>query len=186
MKWTGILLFMALCLGLMITLVCISWPYLAAVLPPDKPEKVSALIAFVYTLITFATLLAVVGGALIALRQLSHLNAAVSANTVQLMTSAHRELMGKLIEKPELYAALIGDQLPTDGPAKVYLSMIVNHGLNAFILRQHGYIDDEWWKAIIADMRKTLGHGGVRQWWHQIRDCYPRSFQEFIDSQILN
>jgi hypothetical protein len=186
MKRNAASLFIVICLAILVAFVALSWSYLGSVLPPDKPEKLSALIAYAYTLITLATLLAVIGGALLAFRQLAHLNASIKTNTVQLMTTAHRELLNKALDSRSIFNALKANELP-NGESEhlvVYLSMVFNHGFNAFTLHEQKYIDEEWWTAIRKDMRNTMHAGAMRQWWTKTREYYPKRYQEFIDGQI--
>jgi hypothetical protein len=109
----------------------------------------------------------------------------VTTNTVQLMVSGHRELLGRILEQPQLYDAIGGGDIPEDKWKTVYLSMFFNHGLNAFRLRETGYIDDDWWEAIIRDMKETVGREGMRKWWAHIKDFYPSKYRTFIEQSIL-
>lgn len=101
------------------------------------------------------------------------------------MVSNHRDLLGKLIDKPELVNALTGDQKPSDPALGAYLSMFFNHGLNTFILHELGYIDEEWWQAMVRDMRNTLKRKAPTQWWAEVKLFYPERYQQFVEREIL-
>lgn len=109
----------------------------------------------------------------------------IRANTVQLMVTAHRELLGKILEQPELHRKITSEELPADPSSRVYMSMIFNHGFNAFALREECFIDDDWWSAITRDMRDVIRHGGMRKRWESIKEFYPLRYQSFIDRRVL-
>jgi hypothetical protein len=110
----------------------------------------------------------------------------IRVNTVQLMVDEHRELLGKILEQPRLLDALTGTDLPVDKALRVYLSMFLNHGFNAFNLRQQGYIDDDWWAAIIRDMRDVMRTGAMQKWWKEVGQDYPSRYQNFVNRCILS
>ncbi len=112
----------------------------------------------------------------------------VSANTVQLMVTGHRELLGMMIDHPELYNAVTAKEIP-DKPLTIYLSMLFNHGLNTWTLRDQGFIDDDWWAAIVRDMKAVYQQGSmvVLRLYprHGMIRCMSRS-SETIPKQIFN
>ncbi len=119
-------------------------------------------------------------------KQTAAVEKTIKVNTVQLMVDEHRELLGKILEQPKLLDALTGADLPSDPAPRVYLSMFLNHGFNAFNLRQQGYIDDDWWAAIIRDMRDVMRTGAMRKWWKKVGQDYPSRYQNFINGCILS
>lgn len=117
--------------------------------------------------------------------QTASVEKSVRVNTVQLMVSGHRELLGKILDQPKLFEALTAKDIPTDPASVVFLSMFLNHGFNAFTLREHGYIDDDWWAAMILDMQDIIRREAMRKWWGRVKQFYPTRYQRFIDHSIL-
>lgn len=108
----------------------------------------------------------------------------VRANTVQLMVTGHRELLGMIIDHPGLYDALRGSEIP-EKPLTTYLSMFFNHGLNAWTLRDQDLIDDDWWSAIVRDMKDVYQKEPLKKWWGMVKQFYPTRYQIFIETEIL-
>ncbi len=117
--------------------------------------------------------------------QTASLKKTVKTNTVQLLVSGQREVLGKILEHPPLYDAITGQDVPKDGASQIYLSMVFNHGFNTFALRKEGYIDDDWWAAITRDMQNVMRHGALTKWWPRVKQYYPRGYQQFIDQCVL-
>jgi hypothetical protein len=145
----------------------------------EHPANLQAWIYILQTVLLFGTLF-YFG------KQTEALKKTIKANTVQLLMSEQREVLGKTIEHPALYDALIGQDIPKDGGSRIYLSMVFNHGFNAFSLRKEGYIEDDWWAAITRDMQDVMRKGAMRKRWAEIRQDYPSSYQNFIDHCILS
>ncbi|MGH9459941.1 MAG: hypothetical protein ACRD1X_01895 [Vicinamibacteria bacterium] len=165
--------------------VLLLWP-LAIGLGWGKLEVVSTHTAFFQAWIYLLQTVALFGTLVYIAMQTRSVERAVTANTVQMMVAAHRELLGKAVEKPELHAALMAEDLPKDAALRPYLSMWLNHGFNAYSLHEAGYIDAEWWEATRRDMRDVLGHGGMKAWWARVKKFYPARYQRFIDEEILD
>jgi hypothetical protein len=117
--------------------------------------------------------------------QTKNIERSVKTNTVQLMFTNHRELLSMVIERPMLYHLMTGKNLPRHPEATVYLSMLLNHGFNIFTLREHCYIDDDWWVAIVQDMQDVYRRRVMREWWDNVKQFYPTRYQNFINRQIL-
>ncbi|PYX08652.1 MAG: hypothetical protein DMG88_09865 [Acidobacteria bacterium] len=110
----------------------------------------------------------------------------IKTNTFQMMVNENRELLGKILEQPKLFDALTGTDLPADKSSTVYLSMFFNHGFNAFKLREKGYIDNDWWAAIVRDMRDVMRGGAMQTWWKRVGPYYPSRYQDFVNGCILS
>ncbi len=138
--------------------------------------------AWIYILQTFALIatLAYIGF------QARAVDSSARVNAVQLMLTAHREVFGRLLDQPEL-AELFSrsDIRALTFKQTTFLSMVMNHGFNAFSLKNEEYIDDEWWVAILQDMRSALDRPAVRGWWIGVRDLYPIRYRAFVDQTIL-
>jgi len=145
----------------------------------DDSAHLQAWIYILQTVILFGTLF-YLG------EQTESLKKTIKTNTVQLLVSGQREVLGKTIEHPALYDALVGSDIPKGGASRIYLTMIFNHGFNTFALRQEEYIDDDWWAAITRDMQDVMRQGAMRKRWSEIRQYYPSDYQNFIDHCILS
>jgi hypothetical protein len=117
--------------------------------------------------------------------QTNALKTSIKTNTVQLMVSAQRDLLSKALEHPELYQALAGKDAPASSASNIYLSMFFNHGFNAFSLRQGCYVDDDWWAAIVRDMKDVMRRDSMFNHWKNIKSFYPSRYQTFVDHNIL-
>jgi hypothetical protein len=137
--------------------------------------------AWIYILQTFALVATLVYLGL----ETSAVQKSVAINTVQLMVTSHRELLGNMLDRPQLWDALTGDDVPGDAASRVYMSMVFNHGFNAFSLHDARYIDEEWWKATVEDMKSILGRQAMRKWWTSIKKYYPVRYQTFIEHDVF-
>lgn len=175
-------------------------PLVQYLFPLTDVGKFAAFINYVYTSITLLTLVAVFGAALAAYDQLAHLHkqtqllseqagavgAAIKTNTVQVMVNSHRDLLGKILDHEDLYQVFSADSMTITPSSRIYLSMFLNHGLQAFTLKQHHYIDEEWWAAIKMDMRNVFGKETVKRWWNEVKQYYPARYQRFIDTEVIH
>jgi len=154
----------------------------------DKPAAYQACASFVETALLLAGLI-YVG------LQAIELKKGVAVSTVQQMVDSHRELLGMMVEKPEIFRALDPNFEPAGAPTALvqgdldpqvmmYQSMLYNHAFNAFELRRNGYINAEWWTAIVVDMQDLLGREALRTRWKTIQKFYPPRFRSFINRQI--
>jgi len=117
--------------------------------------------------------------------QTNTLQKSIKTNTVQSMITGQRELLGKVLEHPELSQALSGKPPSPEFVSDIYLSMFFNHGFSAFTLRQECYIDDDWWTGIVNDMRDVMRSDSMKNRWTNIKSFYPTRYQTFIDRNVL-
>jgi len=128
---------------------------------------------------------AVVVGLVFVGMQAAELEKSVQAGTVQSMVNAQRDVFGRMLDHPELFEVLTGQEESGQSAEAVYLSMVINHGFNAYTLREKDFIDDDWWHAIVEDMKDVYQRGRMRARWDRVRRFYPKRYQQFVDKELL-
>ena len=144
----------------------------------DIPTVVASLALVVSLIVMFFTA-----------RQVSLLVRQLRLDSLIKISDANREIISLGFDKPELWKTLYDSTDIADAKSaeerKRYLQLWFNHMHVIWKARNLGLLDRHEWSACKADMSDFLQIRSLKTHWEEVRNCYPKPFQKFLDSCLL-